>query len=105
MGLLILEWWPGMWTMETFVGRHNRWTIVYMYVDSTTHAVISLTSFDRYDSCNVGMFRNPYRNASGPAAALNTATSNAKYNYQLLAVLYRQHHLVNLLPPVIIPNY
>ena len=91
--------------METLVGWHSRWTIVYTYVVSTTNAVISLTLFDRYDSCNMGMFRNPYPNASGPAATLNMATSNAKYNYQLLAVLYRQHHLVNLLPPVIIPNY
>ncbi|KAK2459278.1 hypothetical protein APHAL10511_008699 [Amanita phalloides] len=64
-------YWPGAWTMGN-LGRPG-----YL---ATTGGMWPYT----YDSCDVGTFPNQtYSDGSGPAAALHSDASRAKYNFDL----------------------
>lgn len=64
-------YWPGAWTMGN-LGRPG--------YGGTTDGVWPYT----YDSCDVGTFPNQtLKDDSGPAAALHSDASKAKYNFQL----------------------
>jgi beta-glucanase (GH16 family) len=64
-------YWPGVWTMGN-LGRPG--------YGATTDGTWPYT----YDSCDVGTFPNQtFKDQSGPAAALSSTASKAKYNFDL----------------------
>ncbi|KAF7290942.1 hypothetical protein HMN09_01272800 [Mycena chlorophos] len=64
-------YWPGAWTMGNLARPGYT---------ATTDGAWPYT----YDSCDVGTFPNQtWANGTGPAAAINSTASQAKYNYEL----------------------
>ena len=77
----------------------------YTQVSSSFELGQAFTLFYRYDSCDVGTFPNQTdRNGLGPAAALQSNASQAKYDYRLSYLTGQKlsyASLISLCPPIL----
>jgi hypothetical protein len=70
---------------QTGIRCNDRWHVaLHVSIPASLTQILRVTWFSRYDACDVGTLPNQtWVNGTGPAAALNSPASRAKYNYSL----------------------